>query len=247
MSTILNLKLAAAGALAITAVMLPAFESAARDRTAVTFEFSAENDKQQKEQKQQQKVQQRQDTHQQKQQVQQQKQQFEQQKQQQKVQRRQDVHQEKNQTRELKRQGEQQKQQQKILRRDEVHQEKQLRREEKRVFNGGPNAKVVTGARIRGLPGSGPGRFALRGQNYSAWRGGYRHRRGDGRWETFVALGALGVLAIGAYEFYPYAYIEAPRPFCEGLTEDGCQLDWRDVPTVEGDLVGQCVAYCPWQ
>ena len=106
---------------------------------------------------------------------------------------------------------------------------------------------MVVGAKLRGLPGSGAGRFALRGQNYSAWRGGYRHRNRNGRWETFVALGALGVLAIGAYEYYPYAYIDAPQPFCEGLTEDGCQLDFHDVQTMEGDVVGQCVAYCPWQ
>jgi len=33
----------------------------------------------------------------------------------------------------------------------------------------------------------------------------------------------------------------------DGLTEDGCQLVWQDVETVEGDIIPQCVAYCPWQ
>jgi hypothetical protein len=35
--------------------------------------------------------------------------------------------------------------------------------------------------------------------------------------------------------------------YCQGLTEDGCELMWQDVETIEGDVVPQCVAYCPWQ
>jgi len=37
------------------------------------------------------------------------------------------------------------------------------------------------------------------------------------------------------------------RAVLRGLTEDGCELMWQPVETVEGDLVDQCVAYCPWQ
>ena len=106
--------------------------------------------------------------------------------------------------------------------------------------------RAVTASRLRGVPARGAGRTVIRGQNYSAWRSGYRVRRGSG-WRTFVALSALGAIAIGANEFYPYAYVSAPEPYCEGQTEDGCELMWQEVETIEGDVVNQCVAYCPWQ
>lgn len=60
-------------------------------------------------------------------------------------------------------------------------------------------------------------------------------------------LSTLGAIAIGASEYYPYAYVSAPEPCCEGLTEDDCQLMWEQVETLEGDAIDQCVAYCPWQ
>jgi hypothetical protein len=110
----------------------------------------------------------------------------------------------------------------------------------------GANSRVVSAARIRSAPARGVGRTMIQGRNYSVWRSGYRARHGN-RWRTFVALGTLGVLAIGAAEYYPYAYIAAPEDYCDGLTEDGCQLVYDEVETVEGDVVGQCVAYCPWQ
>ena len=106
--------------------------------------------------------------------------------------------------------------------------------------------RTVTAGKLRGMPVSGAGRTTIRGHNYSVWRGGHRVRHG-GRWRTFVALSALGAIAIGANEYYPYAYISAPEPYCEGLTEDGCELMWQEVETIEGDVVNQCVAYCPWQ
>jgi hypothetical protein len=99
---------------------------------------------------------------------------------------------------------------------------------------------------LRGVPARGAGRTVIRGQNYSVWRSGYRVRHGSGWW-TFVALSTLGAIAIGSNEYYPYAYISAPEPYCEGLTEDGCELMWQEVQTIEGDVVNQCVAYCPWQ
>jgi hypothetical protein len=106
--------------------------------------------------------------------------------------------------------------------------------------------KSVTASRLRGVPARGAGRFTVRGQNYSAWRSGYRRRHGNGWW-TFVALSTLGAIAIGSDQYYPYAYISAPQDYCEGLTEDGCQLMWQDVQTEEGDAIDQCIAYCPWQ
>jgi hypothetical protein len=106
--------------------------------------------------------------------------------------------------------------------------------------------RAVTASRLRGAPASGAGSTAIRGQNYSVWRSGYRVRHGNG-WRTFVALGTLGAIAIGSNEYYPYAYISAPESYCEGLTEDGCELNWQEVQTLEGDVIDQCVAYCPWQ
>ena len=106
--------------------------------------------------------------------------------------------------------------------------------------------RTVTASRLRGVPARGAGRVAIRGQNYSAWRSGYRVRHGSGWW-TFVALSTLGAIAIGSNQYYPYAYLSAPEPYCEGLTEDGCQLMWQEVETIEGGVVNQCVAYCPWQ
>jgi hypothetical protein len=108
----------------------------------------------------------------------------------------------------------------------------------------GPNARVVTMSRLRGLPAIGVGRALIRGQSYSIWRHGYRTHY-HGSWYTCVGLGALPAILIAANEFYPFAYIEAPEPYCDGLTEDGCQLVWQDVETQEGDVIPQCMAYCP--
>lgn len=106
--------------------------------------------------------------------------------------------------------------------------------------------RVVHGSRLRGIPPRGPAATVIRGQNFSAWRNGYRVRHGN-RWRTFVALGALGAIAVGTVTYYPYAYLSAPQPLCDGLTEDGCQMMWQDVETLDGDIAPQCVAYCPWQ
>ncbi len=107
-------------------------------------------------------------------------------------------------------------------------------------------SRAVTASRIRGVPAHGTRRAVIRGHNYSAWRSGHRVRHGSG-WRTFGALSVLGAILVGSNEYYPYAYISAPEPYCEGLTEDGCELMWQQVETVEGDVVDQCVAYCPWQ
>jgi hypothetical protein len=51
----------------------------------------------------------------------------------------------------------------------------------------------------------------------------------------------------GTYEYYPYAYVEMPEPYCDGFSEDSCALVYDEVETLEGDLIPQCVAYCPRQ
>jgi hypothetical protein len=92
----------------------------------------------------------------------------------------------------------------------------------------------------------GAGRATIAGRNFSIWRGSYRvHRRGY--WRTFVGLSALSAIMVGSAYYYPYAYIDAPENYCEGLTEDGCQLQWQEVQTLEGLTESQCVAYCPSQ
>jgi hypothetical protein len=106
--------------------------------------------------------------------------------------------------------------------------------------------RTVTASALRRTPARGAGRTVIHGQNYSVWRSGYRVRHGGG-WRTFVALSTLSAIMIGSNEYYPYAYITAPENYCEGLTEDGCELNWEQVQTEEGDIIDQCVAYCPWQ
>lgn len=101
----------------------------------------------------------------------------------------------------------------------------------------------------RGLRAIGPrsaGKVVIGGRNYSVWRGAHRVRR-DGRWATLAAITALSIFFYEGASYYPYAYISATGPYCEGVTEDGCILRWEEVPTLEGPRVFQCVAYCPWQ
>ncbi len=62
-----------------------------------------------------------------------------------------------------------------------------------------------------------------------------------------MALSALGSIVYGSDSYYPYAYLSATEPYCDGVTDDGCVLRWREVETIEGDVIDQCVAYCPWQ
>ncbi len=110
----------------------------------------------------------------------------------------------------------------------------------------GKKYNSVTAKKLHGLP-PGSSRAYVHGRNYSAWRGrGYRVRYHD-RWRTFGPLSALSVLLIGQRPFFPYAYISAPEYYCVGRTEDGCLLNWEEIETLEGDLIGQCVAYCPWE
>ncbi len=113
-------------------------------------------------------------------------------------------------------------------------------------FGGSKTVVVPGGGRPFGATIRGTNRFAIQGKNFSVYRNGYRRRHGSG-WATFVALSALTAIAIGGATYYPYAYVEATGDYCQGFTEDGCQLRWQVVPTVEGYTESQCVAYCPWQ
>ena len=70
-------------------------------------------------------------------------------------------------------------------------------------------------------------------------------RHGSGWW-SFAALSTLGAIAIGSSEYYPMPTFRRLSRICEGRTEDGCELMWQEVETIEGDVVNQCLAYCPW-
>lgn len=102
------------------------------------------------------------------------------------------------------------------------------------------------GARARAWNAN-SGRWVYGGRNYTYWRGGPYRVRYDNGYRTFVALSVLAPIAVGAATYYPYAYLSAPADVCEGITEDGCQLTWTEVETVEGGTAPQCVSYCPWQ
>ena len=41
------------------------------------------------------------------------------------------------------------------------------------------------------------------------------------------------------------AYLTVARPYCEGITPDGCELDWQLVNFADGGGAYQCVQYCP--
>ena len=110
----------------------------------------------------------------------------------------------------------------------------------------GPGGTGPSGNAARALAIRGANNTAIDGRNFSVRRGSYRAYRG-GYWRTFVGVGTLGAILYGGYRYFPYAYIDAPPEFCDGETEDGCQLQWQEVQTLEGPLDFQCVAYCPWQ
>jgi hypothetical protein len=99
---------------------------------------------------------------------------------------------------------------------------------------------------LRTIAKSSTGKATIRGRSYTVWRGTHRVRHGGG-WATLAAISTLSVFVFGGASYYPYAYVSATGPYCEGDTEDGCVLEWTEVPTIEGPRLYQCVAYCPWQ
>jgi hypothetical protein len=67
------------------------------------------------------------------------------------------------------------------------------------------------------------------------WKGG---------WKTFVPFTAISVALIGGAYYYPDAYVSVARPYCSGVTPDGCQLNWQQVAFEGGGSEWQCVEYC---
>jgi len=51
----------------------------------------------------------------------------------------------------------------------------------------------------------------------------------------------------GAY-YYPYRYMPYEGPVCGGVSDNGCQLQWTEVPLEDSDETSwQCVEFCPQQ
>jgi len=65
-----------------------------------------------------------------------------------------------------------------------------------------------------------------------------------GGWKTFVPFTALSVVLIGGSYYWPDAYVSVARPYCTGVTPDGCQLNWQQVGFEGGGTEWQCVEYC---
>lgn len=61
-----------------------------------------------------------------------------------------------------------------------------------------------------------------------------------------VPLATLSTIYIGNRYYYPYRYMPYDGPVCTGVTENGCELQWLEVPTESGgDTAWQCVEFCP--
>jgi len=101
----------------------------------------------------------------------------------------------------------------------------------------------VAGRRI-GVRVRAGGPIRIGGRRITVIRGPWRPYWRGRRWRV-VPIVALGVFTIGALAYAPYAYLPVSEPVCAGYTEDGCVLRWTEVPTEEGDLIPQCVTYCP--
>lgn len=88
------------------------------------------------------------------------------------------------------------------------------------------------------------GPFRVHGRRVVIIRGPH-HVYWHGRRRALLPLAALGGLTFGSLFYTPYAFIPVEERYCEGYTDDGCFLQWTAVPTLEGDYIPQCVAYCP--
>jgi hypothetical protein len=67
------------------------------------------------------------------------------------------------------------------------------------------------------------------------WKGG---------WKVFVPFTAMTVAVVGGAYYYPDAYVSVARPYCSGVTPDGCRLNWQEVPFEGGGSEWQCVQFC---
>lgn len=76
------------------------------------------------------------------------------------------------------------------------------------------------------------------------WKVGPKKIYWGGKWKTFVPLAAIGAVVVGGAYYYADSYVTVARPYCEGITPDGCRLNWQRVNFEDGDSEWQCVQYC---
>ena len=122
---------------------------------------------------------------------------------------------------------------------------------------GSPSATALKGSAIKIQ--AGPGQvskvafkpasnvqFVKLGGNKSAamWNSGPKKIWWGNKWKVFVPVTALGVVVLGGAYYYPYGYLTVARPYCEGITPDGCRLNWQRVDFEDGDSDWQCVQFC---
>ena len=116
----------------------------------------------------------------------------------------------------------------------------------------GPTARIAVGPG-RVIPAvAGPVRIAgpvLRLNNgvFSPIYRGQRRIFWRNSWRIFLPFAAIGVVAYAGSYWYPDGYVSVARPYCSGVTPDGCRLDWRMVPFEGGGEDWQCVQFCPRQ
>jgi hypothetical protein len=68
------------------------------------------------------------------------------------------------------------------------------------------------------------------------WKGG---------WKTWLPFTAIGAVLIGGSYYWADSYVSVGRPYCTGITPDGCQLNWQHVGFEDGGGDYQCVQFCP--
>jgi hypothetical protein len=122
---------------------------------------------------------------------------------------------------------------------------------------GSPSATALKGSAVKIQ--AGPGQvskvafkpasnvqFVKLGGNKSAamWNSGPKKIWWGNKWKVFVPVTALGVVVLGGAYYYPYGYLTVSRPYCEGITPDGCRLNWQRVEFEDGDSDWQCVQFC---
>ena len=108
----------------------------------------------------------------------------------------------------------------------------------------GPRRPPGTYINVVGPRAGGPNVARINNQNITIFRG-RRDIFWRGRIRTLVALAVLGGITIGGTYFIADGYVPLAAPICRGITAEGCSLVWRDVATEDGDVIAQCVQFCP--
>ena len=104
-----------------------------------------------------------------------------------------------------------------------------------------------SGAAARAAPRTAAPFSASQGSNFTG--GTARFVRPPVRFaRRHIPIRLLTPLFIGSSYYYAYRYLPYDGPVCGGVTENGCELRWMDVPTEDSDeSMPQCVEFCPQQ